>query len=150
MSSLALLPPSPPIHKERGRRRLRKKIRPLREGRIELVDMASRYSFSDGEGPARNARSATPSDVSSVDERHQHHPVLEPTPPLPTQPPVMAASGFAMTMPVTPTKGGATLMSRIGSVKKWGVRRRRGTSSTPSEIIGRLFFLPFVCFPSHF
>jgi len=54
----------------------------------------------------RNAISATPSDVSSVDERHQHHPVLEPTPPLPTQSPVMAASGFAMTMPVTPTKGG--------------------------------------------
>jgi serine/arginine repetitive matrix protein 2 len=147
MSSLALLPPSPPIHKERERRRLRKKSRPLREGTIELVDMAGRYSFSDGEGSARNARSATPSDVSSVDERHKYHPVLEPTPPLPTQPsisampsaPGMTASGSAMTMPATPTKGGATLMSRIGSVKKWGVRRRRGTSSTPSEVIGRLF-----------
>jgi hypothetical protein len=64
-----LVPPSLPIHKERERRRLRKKSRPFREGRIELVDMAGRYSFSDGEGPARNARSVTPSDVSSVDER---------------------------------------------------------------------------------
>ena len=158
MSSLALLPPSPPIHKERERRRLRKKSRPLREGTIELVDMAGRYSFSDGEGLPRNTRSATPSDVSSVDERHQHHRVLEPTPPLPTQPsvlampsaPVMTASGSTMTMPATPTKGGVTLMSRIGSVKKWGVRRRRGTSSTPSEIIGRLFFLLFNFFSSHF
>ena len=42
-------------------------------------------------------------------------------------------------MLAAPTKGGATLMSRIGSVKKWGVRRRKGTSSTPSEIIGGLF-----------
>jgi len=51
----------------------------------------------------------TPSDVSSVDECHQHHLVLEPTPPL-TQPsvgampstPVMTASGTTTTMPATP------------------------------------------------
>jgi len=67
MSSFALFPPLPPIHKERERRRL-KKSHPLREGRIALVDMAGRYSFSDGEGTARTTRSATPSDVSSVDE----------------------------------------------------------------------------------
>ena len=147
MSSLALLPPSPPIHKERERRRLRKKSRPLREARIELVNMAGRYSFSDGEGSARNTRSATPSDVSSVDEHHKYHPVLELTPPLPTQPsvlaipsaPVMSASRSMMTVPATPTKGGATLMSRIGSVKKWGIGRRKGTSSTPSEVIGGFF-----------
>jgi hypothetical protein len=85
--------------------------------------------------------------VFSVDERHKYHPVLELTPPLPTQPSVlampsalvMAASGFMMTMSATPTKGGTTLMSRIGSVKKWGVRRRRGTSSKPSEVIGGFF-----------
>jgi len=35
--------------------------------------------------------------------------------------PVMTASGSTMTMPATPTKGGATLMSRIGSVKMWGM-----------------------------
>ena len=109
--------------------------------------MAGRYSFSDGEGSARNTRSATPSDVSSVDEHHKYHPVLEPTPPLPTQPsvlaipsaPVMSASRSMMTVPATPTKGGATLMSRIGSVKKWGIGRRKGTSSTPSEVIGGFF-----------
>ena len=91
-----------------------------------LFDMAGQYSFSDGEGPARNARSATPLDVSSVDERHQHHHLLESTLPLPTQPsvltmpsvPVMTALGSTNTMSATPTKGGATLMSRIRSVKK--------------------------------
>jgi hypothetical protein len=63
-----------------------------------------------------------PSEMSSVDERHH---VLEPTPPL-TQPsvlampsaPVMTASGTTMTVSATPTKGGATLPSRVGSVKK--------------------------------
>jgi len=62
MSGLDFLPSSPPIHKEWERRRLRKKNRPYSEGRIELVDMAHRYSFS----------------------------VLEPTPPLPTQPLALA------------------------------------------------------------
>ena len=92
--------------------------------------------------------------MSSMDERHQRHHVLESTLPLPTQPSVltmpsvqvMTASGSTMAMPATPTKGGATLMSRIGSVKKWGVRRRRGTGSTPSEVIGGLFSF---FFPTH-
>ncbi|KIM35749.1 hypothetical protein M413DRAFT_325892 [Hebeloma cylindrosporum] len=143
LSGFALLPPSPPIHKERERRRLRKKSRPRPEGRIELVDMAAgRYSFSDDEGPtttatmARNGRrSATPmSDVSSVLEERQS---TSPPPPLPTQSVSVMPSGSTTTMPTpaTPTKGGATLLSRIGSVKKWGVRRRRGTSSTPSEVV---------------
>ena len=63
-----------------------------------------------------------PSDVSSLDERHKHY-SLESTPSLPTQPsvltmpsvPVMMASESTMTMPATPTQGGATLMSHIGS-----------------------------------
>ena len=45
MSSLALFPPLPPIHKDRETRQLRKKSHPLQEGRMELVDMAS---FPDG------------------------------------------------------------------------------------------------------
>jgi len=153
MSGFALLPPSPPIHKERERRRLRKKSRPRPEGTIELVGMASQYSFSDGEGPTKNGRSATPmSDVSSTDEYHR---VLEPIPPLPTQPSVLATPSVPVTMasgstttttPVTPTKTGATLFGRIGSVKKWGVRSRRGTSSTPSEVIGRFLFIFFLYF----
>ena len=68
------------------------------------------------------------SNVSSVDELRQHHHVLEATPPLPTQPSVSAmpsvmALGLTMTMPGTPTKGGMMLLSRIGSDKRWGVRR---------------------------
>ena len=49
-----LVPPFRRLYTKNDRRRLRKKGRPLREGRIELVDKAGRYSFSDGEGPARN------------------------------------------------------------------------------------------------
>jgi len=119
-----------------------------------LVDMAGRYSFSDSEDSARNARSATPSDLSSVDERHQHH-HLKSTPPLPTQPlvltmpsvPVVMASGSINTMPATPTKGSAMLMSHIRSVKKWGMRQ---TISMPSEVIGGLFSCYSFFFPIHF
>ena len=60
MSNLALLLPSPPISKERKRTRLKKKSCPFREESIKLVNMAGRYSFSDGEGPAKNARSRRP------------------------------------------------------------------------------------------
>jgi len=45
-------------------------------------------------------------------------------------------------MPATPTKGGAMPMSRIGSVKKWFLRRR-GISSTLSEVMGGLFLVYF-------
>jgi hypothetical protein len=37
--------------------------------------------------------------------------------------------------PHTPTKG-AALLSRIGSVKKWGVRRKRGDSTTKTDAHG--------------
>jgi len=116
------------------------------EETIKLVDMAGRYSFSDGESPTRNGRSATLIlNVSFFNELRQHHHVLELTPPVPIQPSVSAmpsvtASGSMMTMPATTTKGGTTLLSQIGSVKRWGVRKWRGTSSTPSEVIGGLFF----------
>lgn len=113
--------------------------------------MARQYLFSDGEGPTRNRRSATSmSDVSSVDE-HRHRHVLHPIPPqssaMPSQVPMTIASGSTTT---TPTKGGTTLVSRIESVKKWGVRWRRGTSSTPSEVIVMLFLLLLFFFSTHF
>jgi hypothetical protein len=38
-------------------------------------------------------------------------------------------------IPQTPTKG-AALLSRIGSVKKWGVKRRRGDSTAPTDANG--------------
>ena len=74
----ALLPPSPPIHKEREMRQLR----PVCAQRGE-----SNWSiWSDSQGPTRNERSATPmSDVSDVDERHRHHRVFKPRPSLPSQ-----------------------------------------------------------------
>ena len=140
-------PPMPFFH----RRRFRKKGHTRPEGMIELIDIDSRYSFSDGEGPTKIRRSATPMlDVSSADERHEHHRVLEPIPPLPTWPSVWAVPSVPVTMalgsttttvPVTPTKGGATLLSRIGVVKKWGVRRWKGGQSTPSEVIGTLLLI---------
>jgi len=99
----------------------------------------------------------TPSDLSSVDDRHQHTMLLRRhrhllNPRLWQWPstPVMTASGTTMTMPATPMKGDATLPSRVGSVKKWGVRRRRGTISTPSEVIGGLFSYYSFLFSIHF
>ena len=101
-------------------------------------------------GPTKNGRSETPmSDVFSMDEYHNHHHVLEPILPLFTQPsvlvtpsvPVTTAQSTMTTTPAIPLKGGVALFSRIGGVKKWGVRRRRGTSSTSSEVIGRFLFI---------
>ena len=78
--------------------------------------------------------------MSSVDECHQHHHALEPTPPLPTQLSAltMPSALVMMAMPATPTKAGAMLMNHIGigHIKKWGVR----TSSMPSEVVGGFFF----------
>ena len=95
---------------------------------IDLVSMASQYSFLDGKGPMKNGRSAMPmSDVSSTDDYHRHCHVLAPILPLPTQPPVLAmpsvpvtkASGsMTTTTPATPTKTGTVVFSRTGSVKK--------------------------------
>jgi len=63
-------------------------------GTKELVCMAGQYSFSDGEGPTKNGRSATPMrDVSSADEYHRHNHVLEPIPLLPIQA-LMTPSGW--------------------------------------------------------
>jgi len=157
-SAFALLP-SPPIHKERERRRLRKKSRPKPQGIFELASLSSssvnasetnigsscsagpsrwnrsRHSFSsDGDvdgstsesvqplPQTRHLRAKTPSDISSVDDRSAVTPAIG-------IPPV----------PQTPTKS-AALLSRISSVKKWGVRRKRA-STTPSEVIRQLSFL---------
>jgi hypothetical protein len=78
---------------ERNGSQGRRAVRP--EGRIELVDMTSRYSFSDGEGPTRNG-----SYVRCV-----FH-VLKPTPPLPTQPSVSEtlSARMAMTSSSTTTR----------------------------------------------
>ncbi|CAA7257453.1 unnamed protein product [Cyclocybe aegerita] len=144
-SAFALLPPSPPIHKERERRRLRKKSRPApgpREGMFELASLASsrerlgagRYSFSDdgqqdgagaGAGIEHTRRATTTSrsqtpgselELSSADG-HGHDQQKKPLP-----------------IPATPTKG-AALLSRIGSVKNWGRGMRRRGGSTAPEVV---------------
>ncbi|TFY75545.1 hypothetical protein EWM64_g8467 [Hericium alpestre] len=94
-SALAMLPPSPPIHKER--RRLRKKSRPPEDNVFELLDR-------------------------SRDERPP-----PPAPPPQDSPPQPASPDQSMS-----TK--TPLLSRIGSVKKWGARKKRA-STGPAEVL---------------
>jgi len=149
-SAFALLPPSPPIYKarERERRPLRKKSCPKPQGAFELSSIAggsgsdsrpgsNRFSFSDDgehcspevlpEQLSLSQRAETPgSELSSID-MHQQSPILVPIDP------TLTTSNIPVLQ--TPTKG-AALLSRIGSVKKWGVRRRRGDSTTPAGVTG--------------
>ncbi|KAG1743817.1 hypothetical protein EDB19DRAFT_1697079 [Suillus lakei] len=98
--SLAMLPPSPPIHRER--RRLRKKSRPphIENNVFELIE-------EQGDSP----------------------------PPLPPSTPERPS-----TSPLPQSDTGSTgpqktpLLSRIGSVKKWGVRKKRA-STGPAEVM---------------
>ncbi|KAG6864925.1 hypothetical protein C0991_006346 [Blastosporella zonata] len=101
-SGLSGLPPSPPIHKERERRRLRKKSRPQSTS-IEL-------SVIRGESEGYDYREESEGDLRPV-----------------TPPPVPQST------PASPSSGASALLSRIGSVKKWGVRRKKG-STAPSEL----------------
>lgn len=96
--SLAMLPPSPPIHRER--RRLRKKSRPphLDTNVFELVE----------------------------EQRDS-------TPPLPPSTPERSSSPPPPAAEATPS-GKTPLLSRIGSVKRWGVRRKRA-STGPAEVV---------------
>ena len=142
-SAFALIPPSPPIHRERERRRLRKKSRPKPQAVFELVEIPSqeRPSFSDVDLPPPaseldSTRRTSRSDLSIPE----------------SPPPVVSAvaenaigsSNGPVSIPHTPTKG-AVLLSRIGSVKKWGIRRKRGESIAPTDANGmydgrRVFF----------
>ncbi|PPR03770.1 hypothetical protein CVT26_005786, partial [Gymnopilus dilepis] len=132
-NAFPLLPPSPPIHQERERRRLRKKSCPqgVPVGMVELRELGSggaspegmyheeehrkRYSFYD-DGVHPGPAPATPSGATQV------------------------------AVPATPTKGsssggGGALLSGMGRVKKWGVNvaavgwRRRGGSVLPAEFV---------------
>ena len=106
---LALLPPSPPIHRER--RRLRKKSRPphnFEEGIFELDDRTEFQEPSRPSTPDNSKRGRDPPPTSLDD-------------PLPE---------------VGHTSTGKTpLLSRIGSVgKKWGAGRRKRASTGPAEV----------------
>ena len=129
-SAFALIPPSPPIHRERERRRLRKKSRPKPQGVIELVEIPSqeRHSFSDYDLPRPaselDSRRTSRSDLSI----QQHLPLV-------ASAAAESSTKEPVSVPQTPTKG-AALLSRIGSVKKWGVRRKRGDSTAPTDANG--------------
>jgi hypothetical protein len=99
VSSQTLLRPngqarSPPVHRERERRRLRKKSRPPGPNVFELMDI----------GPSRHDGGTH---AAPVDDVYQD---------------VTAATATASM--------GGTLLGIIGSVKIWGVRRKKGSSSS--------------------
>ena len=125
-NTFAFVPPSPPIHKERERRRLRKKSRPKPQAVFELVEFSSqeRSSFPEVDLPRPCSRRSSRSDPS-INER----PPLIVTAVADTS---IEPSSGPVTIPQTPTKGTA-LLSRIGSVKKWGVRRKRGDSTADAN-----------------
>ncbi|KAG6844824.1 hypothetical protein H0H87_003391 [Tephrocybe sp. NHM501043] len=104
-SALGGLPPSPPRHRERERRRLRKKSRPQGTA-IELAVIrgdSDAYDFPE-------------------ESEGESRPMTPPPPVLQSTPSSPSGSG-----------GAGALLSRIGSVKKWGVRRKKG-SPPPSDL----------------
>lgn len=104
-----VLPPSPPVPKERERRRLRKKSRP-----------------SDASVPS-SRRNSVADERDGRDGRPPPSPRLAHARPQPRTPPTLSPERET-TSPTSPR-----LLARIGSVKKWGVRRKRG-STEPSSL----------------
>ncbi|RPD53839.1 hypothetical protein L226DRAFT_540322 [Lentinus tigrinus ALCF2SS1-7] len=104
---LALLPPSPPIHRER--RRLRKKSRPppnFEEGIFELDDRAELAEQARPVTPEKKTRDVP---ATSLDD-----------------PPADVGNTSTTKTP---------LLSRIGSVgKKWSAGRKKRASTGPSEV----------------
>lgn len=98
--SLAMLPPSPPIHRER--RRLRKKSRPphIENNVFELIE----------------------------EQRDSPPPLPPSTPERPSTSPLPQSDTGSSGPQKTP------LLSRIGSVKRWGVRKKRA-STGPAEVM---------------
>lgn len=109
---LALLPPSPPIHRER--RRLRKKSRPpphLEDNIYELDDHSEVPILPQPSTPEQRIR---PLET-----------LLDDSPP--TEPKASASK---------PNGTKAPLLSRIGSVgKKWGTSRKKRSSTGPLDVV---------------
>ncbi|KAK7058973.1 hypothetical protein VNI00_001597 [Paramarasmius palmivorus] len=141
IAGFANLPPSPPIHKERERRRLRKKSRPD-PASIELTTRdpipsrsVNASAESIGMQHGRDLRPPTPQTPprSSSPLRTSAEPVSSP----PTAAIAIKSNNNNNRQSITsasspPNK--TPLLSRIGSVKKWGARKKRA-SSTPSEMM---------------
>ncbi|TFK61550.1 hypothetical protein BDN72DRAFT_438768 [Pluteus cervinus] len=138
-SFLSNLPPSPPIHKERERRRLRKKSRPppqqlaLAQNTYEMGNI-SRIGYDlpeENEGQVLMMRPTSPGTPVTPS------PKLPPeTPSSMHSTPASHTSNLPSVTSPPPSTGKSALLSRIGSVKKWGVRRKRG-STTPAEVESR-------------
>ncbi|KAI0350733.1 hypothetical protein OH77DRAFT_1463107 [Trametes cingulata] len=108
---LALLPPSPPIHRER--RRLRKKSRPPPNFEDGIFELDDRAEIVDPPAP----RPTTPEQKKSPTA----------VPDDPSAAPDVGNTSTASTK--TP------LLSRIGSVgKKWGAGRKKRVSTGPTEV----------------
>ncbi|KAF8625459.1 hypothetical protein AX17_006860 [Amanita inopinata Kibby_2008] len=139
----AHLPPSPPIHKERERRRLRKKSRPQPQGVFELIAVEPNHSsglasLQEVERPASPARSSN-NDGSHSRPRTPQTPASStksspaPSPHLNINSTPSSARHSIQNVPPTPSGTKGALLSRIGSVKKWGVRRKRGFSVSQKD-----------------
>ncbi|KAG7099204.1 hypothetical protein E1B28_001071 [Marasmius oreades] len=136
-TGFANLPPSPPIHKERERRRLRKKSRPdpasLELNFREPLPIRSVNTSVESVGlrEDRNGRPITPQ-TAPHSSSSSLPPAAEPS----TSPPITTDNRNSIWQNSGPSSPPTKmpLLSRIGSVKKWGVRKKRA-SSTPSELM---------------
>ncbi|KAF7317486.1 hypothetical protein MKEN_00835000 [Mycena kentingensis (nom. inval.)] len=162
-NGLAGLPPSPPIHRERERRRLRKKSRPQGTGRaVEMRPLEPRASSeSTGEEAERVTEEEEVEDWDADLEREREA-QMRPTHPYGAyayanpnahsrtsmygssaqvnRPPNATASTSQVGLP---SVTGSGLLARIGSVKRWGAaagvmgRRKKSSSvSVASESMG--------------
>lgn len=135
------LPPSPPIHKERERRRLRKKSRPPEAGVYELTAMRNPPSYPHPNNASSDILESGSGEGSSLDHAPSPHasPQASTSRRLASPDPFSSPSGSkrnstSASIGLPSPSGKVPLLSRIGSVKKWGVRKKRA-SSTPSEVM---------------
>ena len=107
---------------------MRKTSRPKPQAVFKLVEIPSqeRRSLLDIDLPELDSKRTSRSDLSI------QHPPLVASAVAETS---IGPSNGPISIPHTPTKGPA-LLSRIGSVKKWGVRRKRGDSTAPTDANG--------------
>lgn len=128
-SGFSSLPPSPPIHKERERRRLRKKSRPHPEALPTLMDRRSTDSGSSydssnspsaSDGVFSPPTSSTPPDSTTM------------ATPKARKTQEASSKGHRNSLSFVNLASSPPLLSRLNSVKKWTGRKKR-SGSTPAE-----------------
>jgi hypothetical protein len=108
-------------------------------GSYEERDSGSAHGHADPSLPPNQPPTAKSQTAASMSTRPRTAPTGNAPPPS-----SMGSSAHVQSVPATPTKH--TLLSRIGSVKRWagaGVRRSRGMSTGPDEIAGGTCFYDF-------